>query len=95
MSITYRRMGRFFLSDELVVHDPETALAIMGKVIVAHCKREKNVFMYIALSPEFDEMPQGETVAPEYNVHIRDGGKRIEFKRVNQTNLITKQEPTP
>jgi len=61
---------------------------------------ENNTLEYVALSPYFDEVPQG-MIVPEYDVVISDGGRRIEFKRSNaklagQGRLMpTRNEPLP
>lgn len=79
-----RRIGRFAIRRELVERDPETARAIMGRCIVVRCEMmySHDTLEYMALSPDFDEVPQG-AIAPEYDVIISDGGKIIEFKRSN------------
>ncbi|MBK6322361.1 hypothetical protein [Candidatus Aalborgicola defluviihabitans] len=79
-----RRIGRFAMSRQLVERDPETARAVMGRVIVVRCEMMYmyNTLEYMALSPDFDEVPEG-MIAPEYDVHISDSGSRIEFKRSN------------
>ena len=79
-----KRIGRFAMSRELVERDPETARAVMGRCIVVRCEMmyHMDALEYVALSPDFDELPQG-MIAPEYDVIISDGGKRIEFKRSN------------
>jgi hypothetical protein len=81
-----RRIGRFAMSLELVERDPDTARAIMGRCIVVRCEMmyEHQTLKYIALSPDFDEVPYGE-ITPEYRVIISDGGKRIEFERSNNS----------
>lgn len=79
-----RRIGRFAMSRQLVERDPETARSIMGRCIVVRCEMmyASKTLEYVALSPEFDEVPQGE-ITPGYDVIISEGGKRIEFKRSN------------
>jgi hypothetical protein len=79
-----KRIGRFALRLELVERDQETARAIMGRCIVVRCEMmyQHDTLEYIALSPDFDEVPQG-MITPEYDVIISEGGKRIEFKRAN------------
>ena len=79
-----RRIGRFALSRLIVERDQETARAIMGRCIVLRCEMmyHMNALEYIAMSPDFDEIEQG-MIAPEYDVHISEGGSRIEFKRSN------------
>jgi hypothetical protein len=72
------------MSRQLVERDQETARAIMGRCVVVRCEMmyAHDTFEYIAFSPDFDEVPQG-MIAPEYEVHISEGGSRIEFKRSN------------
>lgn len=79
-----RRIGRFAMSRQLVERDQETARAVMGRCIVVRCEMmyAHDIFDYMALSPDFDEVPQG-MIIPEYDVIIGDNGKRIEFKRTN------------
>lgn len=79
-----KRIGRFAMSRELVERDPETARAVMGRCIVVRCEMmyTHDSLEYMAISPDFDEVPEG-TIAPEYDVIISDGGRRIEFKRSN------------
>lgn len=79
-----RRLGRFALSRMTVERDQETARAIMGRCIIVRCEMmyHMNAFEYIAMSPFFDEVTEG-MMAPEYEVHISEGGARIEFKRSN------------
>lgn len=78
------RVGRFALSRDIVHHDPDTARAIMGRCIIVKCEMMyvRDGFEYIALSPDFDEVPEGE-ITPDYDVVISEGGQRIEFKRSN------------
>ena len=77
-----KRIGRFAMSRQLVEQDSEIARAVMGRCIVVRCEMMywHDTLEYMALSPDFDEVPQG-TVTPEYDVIISDGGKHIEFKR--------------
>lgn len=79
-----KRIGRFAMSRQLVERDPDTARAVMGRCIVVRCEMmyAPSTLEYMALSPDFDEVPQG-MIVPEYDVIISDGGKRIEFKRSN------------
>ena len=80
-----RRIGRFAMSRQLVERDPETARAVMGRVIVVRCEMmyETDTLEYMALSPDFDEVPQNK-IAPSYDVIISDGVRRIEFKKFNE-----------
>jgi hypothetical protein len=80
-----KRIGRFAISRQLAERDPETARAVMGRCIVVRCEMmyAHDTLEYMALSPDFDEVPQGQIV-PEYDVIISDGGKCIEFKRSNE-----------
>ena len=79
-----RRIGKFAISIELVERDQETARKIMGRCIVVRCEMmyHTNTLEYLAMSPDFDEIEKG-MIAPEYEVHISEGGSRIEFKRSN------------
>ena len=79
-----RRIGRFVLSRMTIERDQETARAIMGRCIILRCEMmyHMNALEYIAMSPDFDEIEQG-MIAPDYEVHISEGGARIEFKRSN------------
>ena len=77
-----KRIGRFSLSRLTVECDTETAMAIMARCIVVRCELmyASNSFEYVAMSPEFEEVQQGEMI-PAYDVIISDSGKTIEFKR--------------
>lgn len=79
-----KRIGRFAMSRQIVERDPKTARAIMGRCIVVRCEMmyAHDTLEYVALSPDFDEVPNG-VITPEYDVIISEGGKRIEFKRSN------------
>lgn len=79
-----KRIGRFVMSIKLVERDQETARAIMGRCVVVRCEMmyANNSLEYMALSPDFDEVQEGE-IAPFYEVIISNGGKLIEFKRSN------------
>lgn len=79
------RIGRFGISLTLAEREQELARAIMGKCIIVRCEMmyETNRLEYVAISDEFDEVPQG-AMAPEYEVHISEGGARIEFVRVDK-----------
>ena len=79
-----KRIGRFAMRREIVEQDPETARAIMARCIVVRCEMmyAHDTLEYVALSPDFDEVPQG-AIVPEYDVIISGGGRRIEFKRSN------------
>lgn len=77
-----RRIGVFTMSRQLVERDQETARAVMGRCIVVRCEMmySRDALEYMALSPDFDEVPEG-MIVPQYDVIIGDGGRRIEFKR--------------
>ena len=79
-----QRIGRFAMSRQLLERDPETSRAVMGRCIVVRCEMmyAHDTLEYMALSPDFDEVPQG-AIVPEYKVIISDSGKCIEFKRSN------------
>ena len=79
-----RRIGRFSMSRQLMERDPEIARSVMGRVIVVRCEMmyHTDTLEYMALSPDFDEVPQNE-IAPAYDVIISDGGRLIEFQRSN------------
>ena len=87
-----RRIGRFAMSRVLVERDPETARAVMGKCVVVRCEMmyAHDTLEYMALSPEFDEVPEG-MISPEYDVIISEGGQRIEFKRSNAGGNATER----
>jgi len=95
-----RRIGRFAMSLQLAEQNPETARAVMGRCIVVRCEMmyAHETLEYVALSPYFDEVPQG-MIVPEYDVVISDGGRRIEFKRSNAKlagqGRLTQHKPCP
>ena len=81
------RIGRFYISRELIARDPVTALRVLGHCIVVRCEMMfyRNNFEYMAFSPDFESVKEG-SIAPEYEVFISDFGHKIEFKQLNQSN---------
>lgn len=78
------RIGRFSISRDLIISDPENvARAMQGAIVVeADLKWEGNV-VYVAFKPDFDPVPIYECT-PDYNIictRHEDGTTTLEFKR--------------
>lgn len=88
------RIGKFVINHQFIISCEETARAIMGRVIVVRCEMmyAYAAFEYMAISPDFDEVPDG-TIIPKYDVIISDGGQSIEFKRSNAVLTGTAEAP--
>lgn len=56
-----RRIGTFEIDSRLVQTHAPIFMQIMGRCIVIRCEHmyEKAAFAYTALSPDFDEVPEG------------------------------------
>lgn len=80
-----RRIGIFSIDIKLVHTDPEMVQKVMSKVIVTRCEMifHKDVFEYVALSPHFDELSEGES-PPTYQVVLGDD---VWFMRVRDFTL--------
>ena len=84
------RMGTFKISMALIEENPKAIMQIMGRVIVVRAEcMYINIVKYVAISPEFDEIEEGDKV-PEYDVIVtakKKGNKnivdKITFKKVN------------
>ena len=80
-----RRIGRFVLNRNFIEANKELAREIMGRCIVVRCEMVyySDALEYIALSPDFDEIPE-HSIAPEYQVICTDneGNITFMFKRV-------------
>ena len=78
-----RRIGRFSLAHQLIDRDPDAVQAVMARVIVVRCESmyATDTFDYVALSDDFEMVPAGR-VLPEYEVHIKNGGRTIEFVQI-------------
>ena len=85
------RRGKFSIAVDMINNFPERVRQIMSRVIVvrvrAECMRAR-VIEYIALSPEFDKLKNGDVI-PEYMVGIKSKKKgnkivvdKIIFERV-------------
>ena len=61
------RMGVFHISLELLEQNPEAVMKIMGRCVVIRAENlyYRNCIEYYAMSPDFEELGEGEC-APEY-----------------------------
>ena len=74
-----RRVGRFNISRTLIRDHPELVFRIMGKCIIVSCQLHWQDYLeYVALSPEFNEIREGE-MAPLYNIQANSDGTEITF----------------
>ncbi len=56
-----RRIGRFALAEKLVSIQPEWAMTILAECVVVRCefRYDTMIFDYVAISPHFEEVPEG------------------------------------
>lgn len=82
---TDRNIGIFEIAQPFVQDSPELVRRIMGKCSILRCELmyESDSFHYLAISPEFDAIPNGAR-APRYRVVISDDGADITFVRDNE-----------
>jgi len=68
------RIGIFRIGRKLIEDNEAIVRAIMSRVIVVRCEHmyALDVFEYMAISNDFDEVPQGEIV-PKYQILIGEG----------------------
>lgn len=79
-----RRIGKFKVTREVITQDWRLALKVFSKcVVVAVTWRFDGVGEYVAYSPFFDEIEEGQE-PPEYECHIAKNGRKIsvELKRL-------------
>lgn len=84
-----KRLGRFSVSMDLIEENPEVCRDLMGKCIIVRAEAMYHVgrIDYVALSPDFNEVQEGEYI-PEYGVRVhRDGeSTEIEFTDLAKKN---------
>ena len=78
-----RRLGRFAISRKLVEQTPDAVMRALSNCIVVHCEQlyEYDAFAYVALSPLFAVVPQGQK-ANDYQILFTEYSKAIHFERV-------------
>jgi hypothetical protein len=79
-----RRVGRFEISRKLIEDRPDIIRTIMGRCIVIRCETiyYTDAIEYTALSPDFDEVPEGRTI-PRYVIEVSGDETHIEFRRID------------
>ena len=62
-----RRKGKFYISEDMVQHQPDAVRRIMSKCIIVRCEYKfmYDKFEYHAYSPLFEILPEGQE-APTY-----------------------------
>ena len=82
------RVGKFNISEEIILHDPKEVMELMKNVIVTRCEFDwyKREFEYIGISMAFDEIKEGQK-AKEYTAlatqhFYEDGTKETVYKFV-------------
>jgi hypothetical protein len=82
-----RRVGRFEISRKLIEDRPDIVRSIMGRCIVIRCETiyYTDAIEYTALSPDFNEVPEGRTI-PRYVIEVSENGgaTHIEFKYIDR-----------
>lgn len=75
-----KRIGKFYISDELILTHYEVVNQVLSNVVVLEANRQWNGhFEYIAISPLFDVVKDG-CKYNEYKVLITDD--KIKFEKV-------------
>lgn len=75
----YDRIGRFLISSELFFGDYDITNQILSNVLVIESKqRQDKMFEYIAVSPLFDIVEEGNEV-PTYLVEFKYEEREIKF----------------
>lgn len=76
-----RRMGKFYISDELIKNQYETVNRVLSHVVTIECTHHyySNQFEYIAISPLFEVVEDG-CKFNEYKVLITDD--EIKFEKL-------------
>lgn len=66
-----RCIGRFGISDDIIMDDPEVAMRVLANIIVVRAERryETNSIEYVGVGDCFSPVPDG-SITPEYDVHI-------------------------
>jgi len=69
-----KRVGRFEISRRYIDERPNEALKIMSRCIIvrAECLWASDVIEYVAISPDFDELPPN-LQPPLYECQVDDG----------------------
>lgn len=84
MNELLNRQGRVEISLDEITFNPEMVMAIMGEMIVTHALTHwpRGVIEYVAISPHFDEIDEG-NLAPMYTViiHVGKDHRMIDFIR--------------
>lgn len=76
------RLGRFEIPREVILDDPEMAIAtLLGMIVLrAEMMLHTDAVEYLAISPMFDEVAPGE-VPPNYDIIVEKGTDAdLEFK---------------
>lgn len=76
-----RRVGRFYIDQDVVLKNPEFVQKVMSKVIVVRCESiwHINSFEYIAISNRFEEIDEA-VIPPFYEVALKNGF--VSFKNI-------------
>lgn len=76
------KIGKFYISQDLLRLDYEMVKKVLSKVVVVRCERQfhNHSFEYIAIGNPFDEIQTGE-VPPTYTVTCDIKGE-IKFERM-------------
>lgn len=80
-NIPARTIGRFSIPLEMVEGNAPLVRKIMGTCVIVRCEYMygKNSFDYVAISPEFDVVEEGQMI-PEYAVWV-NADDSISFKK--------------
>ena len=85
-----RRVGRFVLQSSLLEVCPDVFKEILSTCIVVRCEQidHMDVFEYIAICDEFQELGEG-CAAPEYHVVLEQADVIEEDETIGQTAVFS------
>ena len=75
------RLGKFEIPREIILDDPETAIAITNGMLIyrAEMMLHMDCIEYMAISPMFDEIDNG-SIPPSYEIIIEKTDEEIKVK---------------
>lgn len=82
-----RRLGRFFISRELLLTQPERLQPLFAEMIVveAQMRWDCNSVEYVAMSDRFEDLPEN-LMAPAYDILFkRDEDGKVTFTGVDRS----------
>lgn len=87
------RFGRIKIARKYIEDYLDMVLKVMARCVIVRCEMNYmlDVFDYIAISPDFDEVSEGDK-CPSYNVIVENGCVRFEKSDSGQPPLLFDDE---